>query len=314
MHLIINPKSGNGRTEKRWSKEIQPLLDEAGLKYSFEMTEYQNHATELTRIAIKNGEKYIIAVGGDGTFSEVVNGFFEHNELINQDCVLGLISSGTGSDSIRTLGHERDFPSQIEILKSGIVKKIDLVKAKYKDFDGNDTTRIGFNVLDVGLGGDVVDRVNRTTKVFGGKFSFLIGSIRGILHHKPTRVRLIFDDNEENAYECNANLVVIGNGKYFGGGMMACPHAINDDGLLDILTAEGLSRMQLLKNIGKLYSGEHLGVPGIREHPRCKKVRIEAETPIFLDIDGEQVGTTDCEFQILPKILNLKTINSSNQS
>lgn len=313
MHFIINPKSGNGRTKKRWNNTIKPLLDELGFEYTFESTEYQNHATELARAATKNKEDFIVAVGGDGTFSEVVNGFFENGEMITPNCTLGIVSSGTGSDTIRTLGHDKEFAIQLDVLKNGIVKNIDLVKAKFKDFEGNDAIRIGMNVLDVGLGGDVVYRVNKTTKVFGGKITFYIGSIRGILHHKPIPVKIIIDDNKDDEYVCDANLIAIGNMKYFGGGMMVCPNAIYDDGLLDVITAEGMSRMKLLKNIGKLYSGEHLNLEGVTQFPRCKKVRIEASKSMFVDIDGEQVGTTDCEFQVLPQVLKFKTIQPPSE-
>ncbi|NHI91028.1 MAG: diacylglycerol kinase family lipid kinase [Candidatus Lokiarchaeota archaeon] len=308
MFFVINPKSQNGKTGEKWEKEIKPLLDSNNLKYDFKLTEYRNHATEIVRQKIKDGEKFIIAVGGDGTFNEVLNGFFENDEIIDPDCVLGFFSSGTGSDTIKTLGHSKEISDQIEILKSGIIKKVDVGKACYVDFDGNKVSRYFINVGDVGLSGDVVDRVNRTTKRLGGKISFLIGSIRGILHHKPVQSTFIFDDDENNKFEGNLNLAAFAVGKYFGGGMMICPNAINDDGLLDVVSGIDMGKLRLLKNLKKIYKGEHLDLEGVTEHQRCKKIKIISESPIFVDLDGEQVGTTEAEFEIIPGIVSIKTV------
>ncbi|MBD3228993.1 MAG: YegS/Rv2252/BmrU family lipid kinase [Candidatus Lokiarchaeota archaeon] len=311
MFIIINPKSGNGKTEKRWKNIIQPLLDSKDFKYEFEITEYQNHATEIARERVKAGEDYIVAVGGDGTFNEVVNGFFENNELINPDVILGLVSSGTGSDTIKTLGHSKEFEDAVDILKNGIDKKVDIGLARYKNFEGEPESRYFINVGDVGLGGDVVDRVNKTTKIFGGKVSFLIGAIRGILHHKKVNSKIIIGEKEDQEYECDLNLVAVGIGQYFGGGMWICPNAINDDGLFDIVTIQDAGRWKLLTNIGKIYDGKHLEMPEAKEHPRAKRVKVEAQEPLFLDLDGEQVGTTDVEFTIIPQAVLIKTIKEN---
>ena len=307
MYLIINPKSGNGKTKKRWENKIKPLLDSKNMDYEFQFTEYQNHATEICKTAIEKGNDFIVAIGGDGTFNEVVNGFFENKKLINPKVVFGLISSGTGSDTIKTLGHSEEFEEAIDILENGVTKKIDVGLAIFQNFENKKESRYFINVADVGLGGDVVDRVNKTTKVFGGKVSFYIGAIRGILHHKKVKSKIFF--NSENQHECDLNLVAIANGKYFGGGMMIAPNAENDDGFFDVVSVQDAGRWKLLTNIGKIYKGKHLELPEAIEHPRSKNVVVESEEPIFLDLDGEQVGTTDCEFSIIPKILSIKTIN-----
>ncbi|MHA1765018.1 MAG: diacylglycerol/lipid kinase family protein [Promethearchaeota archaeon] len=309
MFFVINPKSANGKTEKKWKSEIAPLLNE--FDYDFKFTEYPNHATEIVRERIKNGEDFIVVVGGDGTFNEVLNGFFDNGEYINPNCVLGLISSGTGSDTIKTLGHSKEIPDQVEILRSGIIKKVDIGQASFIDFEGNKKSRYFINVGDIGLGGDVVDRVNRTTKRLGGKFSFLVGAIRGILHHKPVKSTIIFDDDESGKIDCNLNLVAAGIGKYFGGGMKITPNAINDDGLFDVVWGNDFGRWKLLRSLGKIYSGEHLELEEVSER-RCKKLKVTSETPLFVDLDGEQVGTTEAEFEVVPNILLIKTISEPN--
>jgi diacylglycerol kinase (ATP) len=311
--LIVNPKSGNGKTEKRWYNEIEPLLKTKGMDYHYIFTEYQNHATELARAAIKGGnENLIVAVGGDGTFNEVANGFFEAGKLLNPDCVFGVIPGGTGSDFIKTAGISKLLVDAVNVLQTGTIQKQDVGIAHFKDREGNPGTRLFINVADTGLGGDVVERVNRTTKALGGKTSFLIGSIRGIMHHHKTNTKLILDDMEAQAYQYNANMTSICIGKYFGGGMMISPNSISTDGFFNVITIQDGSRWRLLFNIGKLYDGSHLQMPEVKEHRLCRKVKVVSEDPVFLDLEGEQITKSDSyEFEIIPQILPVKVPSKS---
>ncbi|MFX1296964.1 MAG: diacylglycerol/lipid kinase family protein [Promethearchaeota archaeon] len=307
MLFIINPKSANGKTEKRWYKEIQPILDSKEVEYTYLFTEWQNHATDLAQESIKNGETFIVAVGGDGTFNEVANGFFENFQLINPECTFGVISSGTGSDFIKTAEIPKLYTDAINNLLTGEIQKQDVGIARFTDLEGDPVMRLFINVADTGLGGDVVDRVNRTTKRFGGKFSFFIGSLRGILHHHKSETRMILDGDESNEYEFNANMICICIGKYFGGGMMISPNSNSTDGLFNIITIQDASRWKLFRNIRKLYKGKHFELPEVKEHALCKKVTVISEDPVFLDLDGEQVGKgKDFEFNIIPNTLPVK--------
>ncbi|MHA1358954.1 MAG: diacylglycerol/lipid kinase family protein [Candidatus Helarchaeota archaeon] len=308
MLFIINPKSANGKTEKRWYKEIQPILDFKEVEYTYVFTEWPKHGIDLTREAIKNGEECIVAVGGDGTFNEVANGFFQDCEPINPNVRFGVLSSGTGSDFIKTAEIPKLYTDAVNILLTGKVQNQDVGIARFTNLEGNPDVRLFINVADTGLGGDVVDRVNRTTKRFGGKFSFFIGSIRGIMHHHKTNTRLILENDEANPYEYNANMTCICIGQYFGGGMQISPHSISTDGLFDVITIQDASRWKLLRNIGKIYSGEHLQMPETTEHKPSKQVRLVSEDPVFLDLDGEQVGKgIEYEFEIIPRALPVLT-------
>lgn len=304
----MNPKSGNGKTEKKWYNEIEPLLKTKGLDYHCLFTEYQNHATELARAAIKGGnENLIVAVGGDGTYNEVANGFFEAGKLLNPDCILGVIPGGTGSDFIKTAGISKLLVDAVNVLQTGTVQKQDVGIAHFKDREGNPGTRLFINVADTGLGGDVVDRVNRTTKTLGGKTSFLIGSIRGIMRHHKTNTKLVLDDLDAQAYQYNANMTCICIGKYFGGGMMISPNSISTDGLFNVITIQDASRWKLLFNIGKIYDGTHLQMPEVKEHRLCTKVKVVSDDPVFLDLEGEQITKSDTyEFEMMPQILPVK--------
>jgi len=318
LYIIVNPKAGNGKTKKRWTKKIEPILKEKKVEYNHIFTEGPNHATQLARDAIKNGQDLIIAVGGDGTLNEVGNGFFEPETFkpINRDCVLGIISSGTGSDFIKTANISKEIEESIDLLlEKGRIQKQDVGIAHFTDLEGNPGSRLFVNVADTGLGGDVVERVNRTTKMLGGKFSFLIGSIRGILHHHKTETRLILNDDEENTYIYNANLTAICIGKYFGGGMMISPNSDPTDGKFNIITIQDGSRMMLLKNIGKIYDGSHLEMEQAKEHQPSSKVKLTSVDPVFLDLDGEQVGKgTEFEFEIIPAGLNIKIGEKEEES
>lgn len=306
--FIINPKAANGKAEKKWYKEIEPIMELKEIKYHTVFTEYQNHATELAREALKSGEEnFIVVIGGDGTYNEVINGFFENNQLINPQCTFGVISTGTGSDFVKTTEIPKLYTDAIDILEKGEIQRMDVGIARFTDWDGNPESRLFINVADTGLGGDVVNRVNRTTKIFGGKMSFLIGAIRGIIHHHKAQTRIILDDDESNAYDFNANMACICIGKYFGGGMMISPNSIPNDGFFDVITIQDASRWKLLFNIGKIYDGSHLKMPEVKEHSRCKKVKVVSEDPVFLDLDGEQITKAEeFEFEIIPMSLPLK--------
>ncbi|MHA1266077.1 MAG: diacylglycerol/lipid kinase family protein [Candidatus Helarchaeota archaeon] len=308
MLLIINPKAANKKAEKRFYNEIQPLLDFKHIDYQYTFTEYPNHATELARHAIKEGgETFIVAVGGDGTFNEVANGFYENGALLNPECGFGVLPCGTGSDFIKTVDIPKLYADAIAILETGQIQRQDVGIARFSDLEGVPNSRMFINVADIGLGGDVVDRVNRTTKIFGGKMSFLIGSIRGILHHKKTKTRIVLDDDETTAYEFNGNMTCICIGKYFGGGMMISPNSNPVDGYFNVITIQDASRWRLLTNIGKIYDGSHLKMPEAKEHALCKKLKAFSENPVFLDLDGEQVAKSEIyEFEIIPNSLPVK--------
>jgi len=298
---VVNPQSANGSTRKRWP-EYLIRLREAGYLLDFSYTTEPGDATRITQRILKEGYTHIIAVGGDGTMNEVVNGFFSKGQLINAEAELALFSHGTGGDLIRTLQISRGIESFLEILGRGQKRLIDVGEVLFQDAKGQQTHRYFLNVADVGLGGETVARVNKQSKLLGGKLSFLMGSVLSILRYRNKYMSCVIDGKQ--IVEGRLNSIMVANGRYFGGGMMIAPQAEIDDGLFDVVCLGDFSTVTLLRHLPKLYKGTHLGIPGVSVH-RGRSVVITTAEKALLDIDGEQPGQAPLTFIIHPKALCL---------
>lgn len=299
--FIVNPASANGTTKTVW-QEIVIYLKEKGLDFDYQLTTGPNQATVIAQTAIKNGYEKIVAVGGDGTVNEVVNGFFEENEIINPQVSLGVISRGTGCDLIRTLGIPKHYQGAVETLVEGNTKRIDLIKVKYYDEKLKDQSRYCINISDVGLGGFVAQRVNHTSKSGGGLWSYLRGTVLSILMYRANKGTVIVDG--EPVHDGKFSIVAAANGKYFGGGMKLAPPAEIDDGFLNIIMLINMGKLELLYNLSKVYKGTHMGHPKIR-HYKAKSVHVQSNEALPLEIDGENPGQGPVEYRILKKIVNV---------
>lgn len=291
---IVNPASANGRTGKEWPK-IYKVLTENKVDVKYALTTSPGDATELTRRALRKFSQ-ILSVGGDGTLNEVVNGFFENDILINPEASLGILSHGTGGDFIRSLNQRRDIASFLDVLRREQIVSIDCGQVQYKDFLGDLRNRYFLNVADVGLGGETVARVNRHSKFFGGKLSFLFGSLISILSYRNKHMKCILD-GKVIVHE-SVNSVMVSNGRYIGGGMMIAPDADLSDGYFDVVILGDFTPLELLRHLPKIYRGEHVQVPGVSIY-RGKDVTIYSDPSGLLDLDGEQPGYTPVQFSLL---------------
>ncbi len=298
---VVNPQSANGNTRKRWPEYLNRLRAD-GYQIDFEYTTEPGDATQVTQRILKEGYTHIIAVGGDGTMNEVVNGFFSNGQLINTEAELAIFSHGTGGDLIRTLQITRGIEGFLEVLRKGQKRLIDVGEVHFLDENLLQTNRYFLNVADVGLGGETVARVNKQSKLLGGKLSFLIGSVISILSYRNKVMSCEIDG--ELIFEGRLNSIMVANGRYIGGGMMIAPHAELDDGLFDVVCLGDFSTLMLLRHIPKLYKGTHLEIPGVTVH-RGSSVIIKTLEKALLDIDGEQPGQAPLKFSLHPKALCL---------
>jgi diacylglycerol kinase (ATP) len=300
--LVVNPVSANGITAKRWP-EVETAFKEAGLQISYNFTESPEHATAITRNYLQNGYELIISVGGDGTANEVVNGFFSDGQLINPDAAVAFMSTGTGRDLGRTIGTPPSINEAVQHILKSSVRPVDLGRVSFMNNQGAEEVRHFINVAGLGLDGDTVARVNRASKALGGFVSFLWGTLVSLMLYK-NKVLTIAVDGIEICSE-PITVVVIGNGRYFGGGMCIAPEAFVDDGLFDIVILRGLSKPALLVNLPKVYCGKHLS------HPRIKSLRgriitVSSPEETLLDLDGEQPGRAPVRIELLPAAINMK--------
>jgi diacylglycerol kinase (ATP) len=297
--FIVNPAAGNGRTAKVWPKMETRLLS-AGLDFQAQYTKGPGEATYLTRNALREGYDCIAAVGGDGTINEVVNGFYHNLIRINKNAIFTAVPTGTGSDFSRVVSF--NSKSIASIWSSKTLIKSDLIEATFRNWTGGTEKRLFLNIADLGLGCETALRVNQSSKAFGGFLSFLAAAISAIRNMKSYMLELNVDDIP--FFTGNTCMVVVANGKYFGGGMMIAPHADIQDGLLDIVLLGEFTRSELIRNLHRVYQGNHLSHPKVSIY-RGRKVKMHFPEEAALEIDGEVVGISDVSFRLIPGFINI---------
>ncbi|HOQ88930.1 MAG TPA: diacylglycerol kinase family lipid kinase [Candidatus Hydrogenedentes bacterium] len=296
--VIFNPRAAHGRTGKLYAKirsQVEAIIPGA----DWRVTEYPGHATQATRSALWSGYNRIISVGGDGTHYETLNGFFDGQQLINPNTALAILPFGTGSDLARSLGIPRKWAS-LPVIPQGRVVPLDVVRVTCVDWKGMPFTCHLLNTSRVGIGGEVVWRVNRKTKVWGGFFTYLRGSIEALFSYtsRPMQIRI-----NENIFEDIYLEIILANGRFDGGGMKVAPRARMDDGQLDIYLIRPVSLVDALTSFRLLYQGRLDARPDVVTFLRGSQVAITAAEPVKINVDGESPGTTPVTFDVLPRIL-----------
>ncbi|MCL4557167.1 MAG: diacylglycerol kinase family lipid kinase [Deltaproteobacteria bacterium] len=294
--VVVNPNSANKRTQRLWP-EISRALSGAIGKAEVAFTTGPYTAPDITRRAIKDGFNRIVSVGGDGTLNEVVNGFFEDDRPLNPEAVLGVVSMGTGSDFIKTMGMPKPYQEAVKVISRAKARTLDAGKIRFMSHAGQETIRYFINIADAGIGGETVDRVNRTTKVFGGFVSFLWGTIATLVTYKNKDIAITLDGGRP--YDAEINMLAIANCQFFGGGMHIAPKADPCDGTFDIVTIGKAGFIDFLRNSSKIYKGTHINDPMIG-YTHARHVELASKDRVLLDVDGEQPGMLPAAFDILP--------------
>lgn len=304
---VVNPHSWGDRTGVVWPT-LQTKLRRAIGPVQSVFTDAPLAAMRLTRQALKEGMQQIIAVGGDGTINEVVNGFFEDGKLINPEALLACLTSGTGADFRRVFNMPDGIEAQIDRLALSEIRTIDLGKLTFIDNDGREAVRYFDNIASFGLSGATDQAVNRLKlgKKFSGKTAFFWGMLKALATYRNQPVRIQIDDVFDEVMDVRT--AAICNGQYFGGGMHMAPHAQPDDGLFDIIVVADIGTFGLLRRVGSLYKGEHLKYEQVKSFRGRKIVATPAPGAgdVLLDVDGEAPGRLPATFEIIPKAINLR--------
>jgi YegS/Rv2252/BmrU family lipid kinase len=300
---ILNPQAGGRQTAKAWA-EIRPHLERPVQTLE---TRAPGHAIELTRLALKGGATTIIAVGGDGTINEVVNGFFENDRVISSEAALAIVPHGTGSDFVRILNLPREQTRLARTILEGVSSLVDVMKVAYTRMDGQDAFRYSLNVTSFGMGGAVAARANRSTKPLGGKAAFLAATIETAMAFAGNSVTLTLDG--ASMPDEKITNVAVGNGQFHGSGMWVCPDASIQDGLLNVTVIPRLSLFELLRNLPVLYNGQIYSHPKVKSY-RAKFVQASSPDRVLIEIDGESLGRLPAAITILPQALRILTPSS----
>ena len=297
--VIVNPTASGGRVGRQWPTWAQALRAR-GLEFKAEYSREAGHATTLARDAVADGYRYVIAVGGDGTVNEVVNGLFASGRT-PKDLVLGILPGGTGSDFVRTLGIPRNTEEATPILAGHESRPVDVGVIQCMH-GGEPIQRYFVNVAGVGFDGEVSTRVNRVSKRIRGTIPYLSSLLVTLLSYRNKDVTICFDGSEIAG---KYNSVIICNGQYFGGGMWIGPRALADDGAFDVVTLGNLNRIELLLNLPRIYNGTHLTHPKVATF-RAHDVEVRAGQKMFIQAEGELIGEAPATFRLLPAALNIR--------
>jgi len=304
--VIVNPHAGGGRAGRTF-QGMRPVLERSLGPVDVAFSVRRDHCTSLAREAAGDGRSLIIAVGGDGTLSEVANGVLE----AGGGAAVGYIGQGTGGDFGRTLGLEHRLDRYVDAIASGKDRRIDVGRVQFRSLEGEPRTRWFINILSAGLGGLVDRHVARGVRAFGAKAAYFLASMRALVECE--RGHLICDSilrEEETSHRLDAYMIAICNGQYFGGGMHVAPMAEPDDGRLEIVSMNAPSKVAFAGFSRQIYAGRHLASPGVR-HFGCDRIRIDIENDrarnvFLLDVDGEPLGILPIEVQLVPRALRIR--------
>jgi len=295
--VIVNPRSEGGRTGRQWAGIGEKLLARLG-PMEVRFTERPGHGTDLARELVEQGFERLIAAGGDGTINEVANGMVEGR----REVALGILPLGTGGDFRRTLGVPKGLEAAIEMLAGAVERRIDLGKAVFRGVDGRPQTRYFVNLVSFGMGGEVASRAKNMLTPLGGTAAFLWATLVSFFVFERKAVRLRVDGEAGRVWEIYN--IAVGNGRFHGGGMQACPTADLADGVLEVTVIEYLRRWEAIKDLPVLYSDDVYRHPKV-SHLRGTRVMADSEEEVRIEVDGEPVGTLPLEITVVPGALTV---------
>jgi diacylglycerol kinase (ATP) len=311
IYFIINPKARNGYSLKVWKKVESKLMDDK-IPYMAFFSEYHGHAIKLAaQIAVKNSEpKVIIAVGGDGTVHEVMNGIVDYNNI-----TLGFIPGGSGNDFSRGFQIPANPEEALKVILH-LMKKdapfIDIGKATMKD----QSEHYFINNMGAGFDALISYEVNHSkvkdtlNKLSLGRLVYVYFLLKKLFSYKYTTIDLSIDESRHILEQ--TWFVTVSNQPYYGGGMKIAPEALPDDGLLDITVVHRLSRLKLLLVFISVFWGKHVHFKEVKTF-KGRKVTIQSASPLYVHADGEDIGFTPLNIQVQTKTLNVLTRVGSMQ-
>ena len=291
-HIILNPNAGNGKAEKQWPK-IKAYLNELGIKYSFDITEKSGHAIALTKACILNNNLNILAIGGDGTNHEVINGIMESK---NKGIQYALIPIGTGNDWARFYGISKKPKKAIDQLLNGVLKYQDIGKIQFTNAK-NSSIHYFANVAGAAYDAFVVKQMGNTRSWLSGKLIYTLKILQYLFQYKVQKVKLKLDHEifDELLYTVN-----IGICKYAGGGLNITPHANPNDGILAVTKAKAMSKLAVLLAMPQFYNGK------IGSHKKVNLLKsdiVEIESSdnqiLHIEADGEYLGEGPARFSVV---------------
>ncbi|KAB8032043.1 diacylglycerol/lipid kinase family protein [Fluviispira multicolorata] len=324
IFFIVNPNANSGKTKLNWVKKTLPLIQHNFEQAAWIFTEKEKEASFYAFYAKKCGYKTVVAVGGDGTVNEVVNGLlgnplvfledFQHrihgyllldNNIENNIPTFACLPMGTGSDFIRSLGIPIQLNKAIHILKNnksiycdvGVIENIDVTNSK--------NIRYFINIGGAGASGEVAQRVNLSHKRLGKNGTYIFAAVQTLLKNNHFPVQITYDD--EAPFEIDLRVIFICNGRYCGGGMEVSPYSQLNNGFFQIIQVREMNKLKSIYLTKRLYSGNFSGLEKDFILRTAKKIKIIPlkNSLIPIECDGEQPFFAPVIFSIQAQKLNV---------
>lgn len=291
---IVNPAAGGGRSAKRAGDALSRLR-EKGLRIDVIASSGPGHASELASEAYEQGYHRFLAVGGDGTAHEILNGIFRRATPAGR-VEMGFLPLGTGNSFLRDFT-DKGAESSFEALVAGRKRRVDLLRLRHAS-----GTIYSFNLLSLGFTADVGATTNRLFKPFG-HLGYLLGVFVKVvqLNHPVFKMRCD-DDHDWDERPCL--FLSFNNSKYTGGTMLIAPSADPSDGLIEYVRWGPIARLGLLKMLPRLYDGTHLDHP-LASRRAVRRVEFDLDAPVDVMVDGEIVSLKCATLEIQPGAMDV---------
>jgi len=305
--VIVNPAARKGRALARWPAIQAELAGRLGPVEPM-FTEAPGHATHLARSALARGIRRFVAVGGDGTANETLNGLLDPSgRLICPDVVLCPVPAGTANELSRALGHLAAVGRAFDAAASLRTRPIDLMRVRCTGLDGRPVDRFGYLIVALGLVATISNRTSQSRWLKKlGEIAYLLMTPGVTLGYRQRDISIEIDGVPTGRRRLFTAMV--GNTENGGGGMKLLPGARFDDGVLDLIEMGGVSRLEVLtKILPKLYSGAHVRHPRVRT-ARGTSFRFDADVETLVDLDGETIGRLPLEVTVLPQAFRVGTV------
>jgi len=299
--LIANPAAG--RSDASTLRRLVTALRARGVAADVATTQGRGHAQHLAEEAVADGRRFVVAVGGDGTINEVVNGLVDPvaGQARADGLVLGAVGTGSGCDLLRTFGLDRPPEQLADHLLGNYTQPLDLGRIHLRGPGGAPRVTLFANVAEAGYGGSVTALANRLPRRFG-KARYAAAIVACVPGFRRIMTTVTVDGGTQTESVCN---VVVANGQFFGGGLHVAPRALPGDGYFDVQSWGGRP-IDVIRAQPQLRHGRHLARSDVRAW-RSRRVEIRGVRPLRVEADGDLVGTTPAVFDVLPGVLALKT-------
>ena len=301
--LIANKFAGTRSTKNFW-KKMDEKFAKVGITVEYFFTERVGHARELAVQILKKGHTRLAVMGGDGTFSEVIDGLMKSKEDLSK-LIVGLIPFGTGNDWGRYWNLDRNIDKSISVLACGEPTLVDVGKIEYSTTE-KDITRYFINAYGLGFDAKVLELTNNLQHTFkGASWTYTLALFMTVFKHRSQVMEYEFDGGK--TFKGLSYTASMGNGCYTGGGIKQTPEAVPNDSLLDIMVVENLNFKKIVKAIKLLFSGRLLEHESVHLY-KAKKIKVKSEKPIISEVDGIlQEFTNEIKVELLPKQINFIT-------